>query len=406
MVNNSQVKVKKTQLEVHPRIPSVSNKMKSVTTCKDSLNSRTLNANAVCATCNKCLIDSNHFACVTKMLNDVHARTKKPTVVPISTKNPKVKRTNRLQHCIRKRLHRNPLIRNHRVTLACCMRTPIIQLILFIVNSGCTKHKTGNLKLLCTVRFGNDQFTPIIGFGDLVQGNVTINRVYYVEGLNHNLFSVGQFCDVDLEVAFRKSTCFVRDLRGNDLLTGKCGSNLYTISLQESTSSTPLCLMAKATPTQSLCSETLIKKMLTRRTLYSLKEMDLESPQNNVVAKLPLLKQGDYEMGKLRIKQYFQVQDDSLWDVIENGNSFNPVPRTTLNTDGNFTSTIPSPVTTKEKAQKKNDVKARSMWLMALPNKHLLTFSQYKDAKTLFEAIQARFGGNDATKKTQKTLLK
>nr|GEZ98173.1 retrovirus-related Pol polyprotein from transposon TNT 1-94 [Tanacetum cinerariifolium] len=135
----------------------------------------------------------------------------------------------------------------------------IVQLILFIVDSGCTKHMTGNLKLLCnfvekflgTVRFGNDQFAPIFGYGDLVQGNVTINKVYYVEGLNHNLFSVGQFCYADLEVAFRKSTCFVRDLQGNDLLTGNHGSDLYTISLQESTSSTPLCLMAKATPTQA-----------------------------------------------------------------------------------------------------------------------------------------------------------
>ncbi|GKD80343.1 hypothetical protein Tco_1342964 [Tanacetum coccineum] len=134
--------------------------------------------------------------------------------------------------------------------------------------------------------------------------------------------------------------------------------------------------------------------------------MDLETTQNNVVAKLPLLKQGDYEMWKLRIEQYFQVQDYALWDVIENGNSFKPVARTTANADGTSTSTIPGPVTTEEKAQKKNDVKARSMLLMALPNEHLLTFSQYKDAKTLFEAIQARFGGNDATKKTQKTLLK
>nr|GEV30499.1 hypothetical protein [Tanacetum cinerariifolium] len=64
-------------------------KMKSVTACKDSLNSRTFNANVVCATCNKCLVDSNHFACVTKMLNDVYARTKKPTVVHISTRKPK-----------------------------------------------------------------------------------------------------------------------------------------------------------------------------------------------------------------------------------------------------------------------------------------------------------------------------
>nr|GEU93026.1 Gag-Pol polyprotein [Tanacetum cinerariifolium] len=114
-------------------------------------------------------------------------------------------------------------------------RQAIIQLILFIVDSGCTKHMTG---------------AQILGYGDLVQGNITINRVYYVEGLNQNLFSVGQFFDADLEVAFQKSTCFIRDLQGNDLLIGNHGSDLYTISLQESTSSTPLCLMDKASPTQ------------------------------------------------------------------------------------------------------------------------------------------------------------
>ncbi|GKC35728.1 ribonuclease H-like domain-containing protein, partial [Tanacetum coccineum] len=79
--------------------------------------------------------------------------------------------------------------------------------------------------------------------------------------------------------------------------------------------------------------------------------------------------------------------------------------RTTTNADGSSTSTIRGPVTIEEKAQKKNDVKERSMLLMALPNEHQLTFSQYKDAKTLFKAIQARFGGNEATKKTQRTLL-
>nr|GEY99973.1 hypothetical protein [Tanacetum cinerariifolium] len=100
--------------------------------------------------------------------------------------------------------------------------TGIVQLILFIVDSGCMKHMMGNLKLLCnfiekflgTVCFGNDQFAPILGYGDLVQGNITINK-------------------------------------DNDLLIGNRGSDLYTISLQESTSSTPLCLMAKASPTQA-----------------------------------------------------------------------------------------------------------------------------------------------------------
>ncbi|GJS48618.1 hypothetical protein Tco_0598739 [Tanacetum coccineum] len=134
--------------------------------------------------------------------------------------------------------------------------------------------------------------------------------------------------------------------------------------------------------------------------------MDLETAQTTTTAKLPILKQGEYDMWRLRIEQYFQVQDYALWDVIENGNSFKPAAQTTTNADGTSTSLIPGPVTTEEKVQKKNDVKARSMLLMALPNEHLMTFNQYKDAKTLFAAIQTRFGGNEATKKTQKSLLK
>ncbi|GJR10459.1 hypothetical protein Tco_0793111 [Tanacetum coccineum] len=134
--------------------------------------------------------------------------------------------------------------------------------------------------------------------------------------------------------------------------------------------------------------------------------MDLETAQTTTTAKLPILKQGEYDMWRLRIEQYFQVQDYALWDVIENGNSFKPAAQTTTNADGTSTSLIPGPVTTEEKVQKKNDVKARSMLLMALPNEHLMTFNQYKDAKTLFAAIQTRFGGNETTKKTHKTLLK
>ncbi|GJS65738.1 ribonuclease H-like domain-containing protein [Tanacetum coccineum] len=134
--------------------------------------------------------------------------------------------------------------------------------------------------------------------------------------------------------------------------------------------------------------------------------MDLETAQTNTTVKLPLLKQGEYDMWKLKIEQYFQVQDYALWDVIENENSFKPAAQTTINANGSSTTLITGPVTADEKTQKKNDVKARIMLLVALPNEHLLTFNRYKDAKTLFAAIQTRFGGNDATKKTQKTLLK
>ncbi|GJX94096.1 hypothetical protein Tco_0348682 [Tanacetum coccineum] len=108
--------------------------------------------------------------------------------------------------------------------------------------------------------------------------------------------------------------------------------------------------------------------------------MEFEFAQSNTTAKLPILKLGKYEMWVIRIRQYFQVQDYALWEMSV-------------------------PVTAEEKTNKKNDVKARSLLLMALPNEHQLTFSQYSDAKTMFAAIETRFGGNEATKKTQKTLL-
>nr|GEX17612.1 retrovirus-related Pol polyprotein from transposon TNT 1-94 [Tanacetum cinerariifolium] len=102
-----------------------------------------------------------------------------------------------------------------------------------------------------TVKFGNYQIVPILGYGDLVQGTITIKRVYYVEGLKHNLLSVGQFCDADLEVAFRKSTCYIRDLKGNDLLTGSRGTDLYSITLQDTSSPNLIFLMAKTTSSQA-----------------------------------------------------------------------------------------------------------------------------------------------------------
>ncbi|GJT70796.1 retrovirus-related pol polyprotein from transposon TNT 1-94 [Tanacetum coccineum] len=94
-----------------------------------------------------------------------------------------------------------------------------------------------------TVRFGNDNFAAITGYGDYIHGNITICHVYYVEGLGHNLFSVGQFCDGDLEVAFHSKTCYVRNLEGDDLLTGDRESNLYTISISDMAASSPVCLI-------------------------------------------------------------------------------------------------------------------------------------------------------------------
>nr|GEV28541.1 retrovirus-related Pol polyprotein from transposon TNT 1-94 [Tanacetum cinerariifolium] len=106
-------------------------------------------------------------------------------------------------------------------------------------------------KFLGTVRFGNDHIVAILGYGDFKLGNITITRVYFVEGFGHNLFLVGQFCDADLEVAFRRNTCFIRDLDGVDLLKGNRSINLYNINLYDMASASPICLMARATPTKS-----------------------------------------------------------------------------------------------------------------------------------------------------------
>ncbi|GJZ83850.1 ribonuclease H-like domain-containing protein [Tanacetum coccineum] len=133
--------------------------------------------------------------------------------------------------------------------------------------------------------------------------------------------------------------------------------------------------------------------------------MELESTNSGPTAKLPILKLGEYKMGVIRIKQYFQIQDYALWEVIENGDSWVLVPHTSQENCITVTK-MSIPATVEEKANKKNDVKARGLLLMALPNEHQLTFSQYPDAKSMFAAIETRFGGNAATKKTQKTLLK
>nr|GEX53363.1 retrovirus-related Pol polyprotein from transposon TNT 1-94 [Tanacetum cinerariifolium] len=283
MLKNSQGK--KQEVEDHRRNVKLSKNKTFVTACNDSLNAKTLNVNFVCATCGKCVLNEKHDMCVLKSHNGVNSRTKMPVAVPVSTRETKRTVNQSVEKPLRKTVAseltnqkpRNTLRKLYeRVSKTCSwwyskftppgykwkpkskignVKPNLVEIILFIVDSGCSKHMTRNLKLLInfmekfsgTVKFKNDQIAPILCYGDLVQGSVTIKRVYYVEGLNHNLFSVGQLCDADLEVAFRKSTCYIHDLKGNDLLTGSLGIDLYSITLQDTTSPNPICLMDKAT---------------------------------------------------------------------------------------------------------------------------------------------------------------
>ncbi|GKA72692.1 hypothetical protein Tco_0778908 [Tanacetum coccineum] len=125
--------------------------------------------------------------------------------------------------------------------------------------------------------------------------------------------------------------------------------------------------------------------------------MDSQSTQT---IKLPILQPGEYDLWKMRMEQYLQCIDYTLWEIVENGNA----PIVTKTVDGK--ETVIPPTSVEEKAQRRAELKARSTLLMALPNEHQLKFNSYKDAKTLMQAIENRFGGNTATKKTQKNLLK
>nr|GEV56200.1 retrovirus-related Pol polyprotein from transposon TNT 1-94 [Tanacetum cinerariifolium] len=108
-----------------------------------------------------------------------------------------------------------------------------------------------NNSLYHALKFGNDHVAKIMGYGDYKIRNVMILRVNCVEGLRHNLFSIGQFCDSNLEVAFRQHTCFIHNLEGDDLLTRSRGNNLYTLSLRDMLALSPICLLSKASKTKS-----------------------------------------------------------------------------------------------------------------------------------------------------------
>ncbi|GJY47700.1 hypothetical protein Tco_0436763 [Tanacetum coccineum] len=128
--------------------------------------------------------------------------------------------------------------------------------------------------------------------------------------------------------------------------------------------------------------------------------MDQDSAHMVAASKVPMLKPGEYKIWRIKIEQYIQMIDYALWEVIENGAT---LPKTKI-VEGVMTEL---PITTaEEKAQRRLEVKARSTLMMGIPNEHQLKVNSIKDAKKLLEAVEKRFGGNAATRKTQRNLLK
>ncbi|GJY96725.1 hypothetical protein Tco_0513635 [Tanacetum coccineum] len=288
----------KNKVEVQLRRANLSSNKKNHVKdpiCDANVKHTMLNVNSelICVKCKQCMFDANHDACFLDFVNDVNVRSKsksakqsqhhniwKPTgkvftkvgykleikswptwklFTLVGNSCPLTRFTSTKVVPIKETTSHS--VETQKPELKVYSRRPklVVQIVLWYLDSGCSKHMTGNRsqlmnfvsKFLGTVRFGNDQIAKIMGYGDYQLGNVTISRVYYVEGLGHNLFSVGQFCDSDLEVAFRKNTCFIRNLDGVDLLLGSRDTNLYIISHDDMLKTSPICLLSKASKTKS-----------------------------------------------------------------------------------------------------------------------------------------------------------
>ncbi|GJZ71295.1 retrovirus-related pol polyprotein from transposon TNT 1-94 [Tanacetum coccineum] len=295
----------KNKVEAHPRKVKSSLKNKDCVVAPKGtahVQHSKLNANyeLKCVKCNGCMLSDNHDLCVLDFINNVNARAKSRSVKKNSKRKvwkptgkvftnigyiwrptgrtftivgnacPLTRITTTTEVPLRKSSALDNKTPKPVVTLV-YSRKPrksktsvpvnnykVVQIVLWYLDSGCSKHMTGDRsqltnfvnKFLGTVKFGNDHVAKIMGYGDYQIGNVTISKVYYVEGLGHNLFSVGQFCDSNLEVAFRQHTCYIRNLEGVDLLTGSRGDNLYTLSLGDMMVSSPICLLSKASKTK------------------------------------------------------------------------------------------------------------------------------------------------------------
>ncbi|GKE11249.1 retrovirus-related pol polyprotein from transposon TNT 1-94, partial [Tanacetum coccineum] len=268
----------KNKVEAHPR------KVKSSLKTKDCVvepkgtahvqhSKLNVNSELKCVKCNGCMLSDNHDLCVLNFINNVNARTKSKSVMKHSKRKvwkltgkvfinigyiwrptsrtitivgnafPLTRITTTTELPLRKPTALDNETSKHVVTLVYSRILGNLKLMILLANLRSSK--------LFSVKFGNDHLAKILGYGDYQIGNVTISRVYYVEGLRHNLFFVGQFCYSNLEVSFCQHTCFIRNLEGVDLVTGSQGNNLYNLSLGDMMASSPICLLSKASKTKS-----------------------------------------------------------------------------------------------------------------------------------------------------------
>nr|GEU51889.1 retrovirus-related Pol polyprotein from transposon TNT 1-94 [Tanacetum cinerariifolium] len=224
---SSQSKNKEVEVEEHHRILLLSRNKKHMSSeCNNvKLATQNVKSKVVCAMCKQCLNSVNHDMCLLNYVNGVSSRGKKQTANVSINENqkkqqPKVKKPKKVGSIERLA---SPKPSKPRSFLRWSPTGRLFDLKGKIIAST----QRVNLTALRVI------------------------MVYFFEGLDHNLFSIGQFCDSDLEVAFRRNACFIINLEGVDLLLGNRTTNLYTINLHEMASASPICLMTRVSSTKS-----------------------------------------------------------------------------------------------------------------------------------------------------------
>ncbi|GJV58238.1 retrovirus-related pol polyprotein from transposon TNT 1-94 [Tanacetum coccineum] len=233
----------KSKVEAHPRKveSSLKNKdciVKPKETAHMQHSKLNTNSELKCVKCNGCMLSDNHDLCVLDFINNVNARNKSKTVKQSSKRKvwkPTGKVFTNIGYIWR------PTGRTFTIVGNVCPLTRITT--------------TTEVPIRKPTALENETPKPVVTLVYLrkprkSKTNVPISKSK-VEGLGHNLFSVGQFYDSNLEVAFRQHTCFIRNLEGVDLLTGSRDNNLYTLSLRDMMTSYPICLLSKALKTKS-----------------------------------------------------------------------------------------------------------------------------------------------------------
>nr|GEX91575.1 retrovirus-related Pol polyprotein from transposon TNT 1-94 [Tanacetum cinerariifolium] len=274
---SSRSKNKEAEVKEHHWNLLLSKNNKHISSACNNINidSQDVISKIVCAMCKQCLISVNHDVCLRSYVNGKKSRGKKKKAKVSFKENQKKYQPKKVGFL---EILATPKPKKPRFLLRWSPTGRLFDQQGKIVNFSKSERQSdySNGDNACTSNTLEPKIKRFPNYTSL------LGRVYFIEGLGHNLFSVGQFCDSDLDVAFRRNACFVRNFEGVYLLKGNCSTNLYTINLHKMASASPICLMARASSTKS---------WLWHQRLFHLNFDTINDlPRNDLVSGLPKFK--------------------------------------------------------------------------------------------------------------------